>query len=163
MGGGFGGVWSLSAREPPTPTPPPTKTMRKQAMMGHRGPLAAASSTFWHESQRRLARHLDSVVLPGNESQDLLSDARRFLARQQWYADRGIPWRRGYLLHGVPGGGKTSLIGALAGELNARIFWLSLSTPGMNDALLNNREWGGGAAFWERATADPPPPPHSQC
>lgn len=53
------------------------------------------------------------------------------------YADRGIPWRRGYLLHGVPGGGKTSLIGAIAGELDAKVFWLSLGTPGMSDQALS--------------------------
>lgn len=40
----------------------------------------------------------------------LIADARDFLASEVWYAERGIPYRRGYLLHGVPGSGKTSLI-----------------------------------------------------
>jgi len=34
-----------------------------------------------------------------------LEDAREFLASEAWYTERGIPYRRGYLLHGVPGGG----------------------------------------------------------
>ena len=37
--------------------------------------------------------------------QALLEDAREFLASEAWYTERGIPYRRGYLLHGVPGGG----------------------------------------------------------
>lgn len=40
--------------------------------------------------------------------QALLEDAREFLASEAWYTERGIPYRRGYLLHGVPGGGRVA-------------------------------------------------------
>ena len=56
----------------------------------------------------------------------------------QWYADRGIPFRRGYLLHGVPGSGKSSLIHALAGALMLDIYVISLSASWMNDATLSS-------------------------
>ena len=49
------------------------------------------------------------------------------------YQDRGIPYRRGYLLHGPPGCGKSSFITALAGELQHSICLLNLSLRGMND------------------------------
>ena len=54
----------------------------------------------------------------------------------QWYADRGIPFRRGYLLHGVPGSGKSSLIHAIAGELMLDIYTLSLSSSWISDSTL---------------------------
>ena len=49
---------------------------------------------------------------------------------EDWYAERGIPYRRGYLLYGVPGSGKSSLVAALAGELDLNIYALSLSAKG---------------------------------
>lgn len=63
----------------------------------------------------------------------LIADAKDFLASEAWYAERGIPYRRGYLLYGVPGSGKTSLIHAIAGELSLDIYVVSLSAKGYAD------------------------------
>ncbi|KAI0298996.1 hypothetical protein B0F90DRAFT_1810747 [Multifurca ochricompacta] len=66
----------------------------------------------------------------------LVADAKDFLKSEKWYADRGIPFRRGYLLYGVPGSGKSSLIHALAGELMLDIYVVSLSSSWINDSTL---------------------------
>lgn len=50
----------------------------------------------------------------------------------------GIPYRRGYLLHGPPGCGKSSFITALAGELEYGICVLNLSERGLSDDRLNH-------------------------
>ena len=49
--------------------------------------------------------------------QPRLSDLHEFVRSAEWYIDRGIPYRRGYLLHGIPGCGKSSFVAALAGEI----------------------------------------------
>lgn len=50
----------------------------------------------------------------------------------------GIPYRRGYLLYGPPGCGKSSFITALAGELERGICVLNLSERGLTDDRLNH-------------------------
>jgi chaperone BCS1 len=50
----------------------------------------------------------------------------------------GIPFRRGYLLYGAPGSGKTSIIHSLAGELGLDIYIISLSKTGLDDTSLNS-------------------------
>ena len=49
---------------------------------------------------------------------------------------RGIPYRRGYLMHGPPGCGKSSFIYALAGHLSFDICMLSLNSEGLTDDRL---------------------------
>jgi chaperone BCS1 len=65
-----------------------------------------------------------------------VADVKDFLSRQQWYVDRGIPYRRGYLLFGPPGSGKSSFIQALAGELDFGVAMINLSEMGMTDDKL---------------------------
>lgn len=52
--------------------------------------------------------------------------------------DMGIPFRRGYLLYGYPGTGKSSFIRALAGELKVHLCLVSLNDKNMTDEDLNS-------------------------
>ncbi|KAH9854188.1 BCS1 N terminal-domain-containing protein [Lenzites betulinus] len=86
--------------------------------------------------QPRRKRPLRSVVLEDGVAEKIEHDVTAFLQRRRWYADRGIPYRRGYLLHGPPGSGKSSFIQALAGALNYDICVLNLSERGLADDKL---------------------------
>ena len=68
-----------------------------------------------------------------DQAEALLEDAREFLESERWYTERGIPYRRGYLLHGIPGGGKSSLVSAVASELKLPIYILQLSNELLTD------------------------------
>ena len=91
----------------------------------------------WRKADARPRRAIDSVVLDGDIRQRLLDDAQSFFVKRSWYAQMGIPWRRGYLLYGPPGTGKTSVAFALAGELRLNLCWLSLTNPKLNDQTIS--------------------------
>lgn len=88
--------------------------------------------------QPRRKRPLNSVILDEGVKERIVDDVKDFLSSGRWYYDRGIPYRRGYLLHGPPGGGKSSFIQALAGELDYDIAILNLSERGLTDDRLNH-------------------------
>lgn len=96
------------------------------------------SSTDWKKfGQPRRKRPLESVVLDSGVKERIVGDVKDFLASGSWYQDRGIPYRRGYLLYGPPGTGKSSFIQALAGELDYDIAILNLSERGLVDDRLS--------------------------
>ncbi|KAJ7171396.1 P-loop containing nucleoside triphosphate hydrolase protein [Mycena filopes] len=76
-----------------------------------------------------------SIILPKGLLDSLVQDAEEFLNSENWYVGAGIPHRRGYLLHGPPGTGKTSTIYALAGALNLEIYSLSLASSLVDDNI----------------------------
>jgi chaperone BCS1 len=88
------------------------------------------------EAKRK--RPLDSVVLERGVKERIVDDVQAFLAARTWYLDRGIPYRRGYLLYGPPGTGKSSFIQALAGHLDFNIAILNVSERGLTDDRLNH-------------------------
>lgn len=82
---------------------------------------------YWDNIGFKLPREVQSVILPDKLVDNVISDIDEFLISETWYRDRGIPYRRGYLLYGPPGTGKTSLIMAIASQLDWDISILNLS------------------------------------
>eukprot|EP01104_Vermistella_antarctica_P019373 TRINITY_DN7574_c0_g1_i1.p1 TRINITY_DN7574_c0_g1~~TRINITY_DN7574_c0_g1_i1.p1 ORF type:complete len:425 (+),score=79.09 TRINITY_DN7574_c0_g1_i1:204-1478(+) len=99
--------------------------------------------TGWGTEWRRFGyprrrRPLTSVVLEDGVAEGVVDDIKEFINNPSWYIDRGIPYRRGYLLYGPPGCGKSSFINAIAGELQYNVCVLNLSERGLTDDRLNH-------------------------
>src|SRR5271163_3253088 len=79
------------------------------------------------------------VILNESGKRELLKDIGDFLDQtaRQWYSNRGIPYRRGYLLYGPPGTGKSSLSFAIAGYFKLKIYIVSLNSLAMNEENLS--------------------------
>lgn len=98
--------------------------------------IRTAAWGSWQRIGYRIARPLSSLVFDDSVASDLLAEIRQFWAEQDWYANAGIPWRRGYLLTGPPGNGKSSLVMALSGELQAQLRIINLGAVSSDDTLM---------------------------
>ncbi|XDG05769.1 hypothetical protein ABKA04_005384 [Annulohypoxylon sp. FPYF3050] len=105
----------------------------------YRGTLKPGSmETTWQRCMARASRPFSTVILDEKVKQEIIEDVQDYLdpTTQRWYANRGIPYRRGYLLYGPPGTGKSSLSLALAGYFKMKIYIVSLSSITANEENL---------------------------
>jgi mitochondrial chaperone BCS1 len=92
----------------------------------------------WMRARLGNNRKLASVILKQGQKETIVADLKQFFASKLRYEELGIPWRRGYLLFGTPGTGKTSLVTALASDLSLNVCTLSLASPNITDERIGN-------------------------
>ncbi len=71
------------------------------------------------------------------DCQQMVQDVEVWLQSERWYNDRNISWQRNYLLYGLPGTGKTSVIRALAQHFDLPLH--SFVLPTMSDSDLKDQ------------------------
>lgn len=98
-----------------------------------------SSNTGWFKLKlTKNVRSLHSLVFQEGLFEDIMNDVKDFLGARGWYEARGMPYRRGYLLHGPSGCGKSTLVEALAGQLDYSIAYLDLGDPLLSDDILQD-------------------------
>ena len=91
---------------------------------------------YWNETDIK-SRKLESVFLPKSTKDRLLKFFEDFYSSESWYEDRGIPYRRGLLLHGKPGNGKSSIVSAIAAHLKKDLYYLNVGSVKSDEQLLS--------------------------
>lgn len=81
-----------------------------------------------------------------NHINEIIKELRHWLDSEQWYRKKHIPWRRGWLIFGPPGSGKTSLTRAIAEDFDLPVFVFDL-------ASMNNEEF---TRYWHRLDSHSP-------
>lgn len=73
-------------------------------------------------------RPVESVILHGNQTKDIVEHVDLFLKSEKKYGALGIPWHTGILLHGPAGTGKSSIASMLASAFQLDMYTVSLSS-----------------------------------
>ena len=96
--------------------------------------ITSQEGFYFQNLGKRSKREMDSIHLPIKHKDAIINDLDKFLKPEtkKRYNELGINYKRTYLLEGVPGTGKTSLITGLASKHNANIAIVSF-TPKMTD------------------------------
>jgi len=95
---------------------------------------------YWRPLNRKQKRSLDTIYLPKDTKSKIYNDFKKFLnpKTKQKYQEYGIPYKRNYLLEGVPGTGKTSLISALASEFDLNISIMSFNSKTTDNVFMTS-------------------------
>ncbi|RMZ14449.1 hypothetical protein D0860_02121 [Hortaea werneckii] len=95
---------------------------------------------WYGEGMSRHARDLAAVELEPGTKEPLVKDVEAYLhpKTRNYYINRGIPWRRGFLFWGPPGTGKTSFTTALAGHFKLDIYLIGLSSSTIDGQRLES-------------------------
>lgn len=80
----------------------------------------------WSRRDDLPPRELGSVILKAGQLERLVDDLTAFIGAESEYGRLSQPWHRGYLFHGAPGTGKTSVARALANHFAMPVHYLPL-------------------------------------
>lgn len=89
--------------------------------------ILSPDGTYWLTTGKIKNKSIENIILPESIKNKILTDLNTFNAKEDWYESTAIPYKRGYLFHGIPGNGKTSLAMALATLTKRDLYVLNLA------------------------------------
>ncbi|XP_072958633.1 AAA-ATPase ASD, mitochondrial-like [Typha angustifolia] len=100
-------------------------------------------SSNWHGYKKSTWSHVvfehpstfDTLAMHPDRKKDLIDDLTAFRNGKDYYAKIGKAWKRGYLLFGPPGTGKSTMIAAIANFLDYDVYDLELTSVKNNTEL----------------------------
>ncbi|CAM0151370.1 unnamed protein product [Urochloa decumbens] len=70
----------------------------------------------------------DMLAMDHHKKVEIMEDLNTFREAKEYHSKVGKAWKRGYLLHGPPGTGKSTMIGAMANLLRYDVYDLDLTS-----------------------------------
>ncbi|KAL4354766.1 hypothetical protein GQ457_06G037130 [Hibiscus cannabinus] len=91
--------------------------------------------TMWSHIVFEHPATFETMAMEPNKKKEIIEDLVTFSQSKEFYARIGKAWKRGYLLHGPPGTGKSTMIAAMANLLNYDVYDLELTAVKDNTEL----------------------------
>jgi hypothetical protein len=83
----------------------------------------------------------DDIFLPDNLKNEIKSSVEGFLNAKKIYEEAKVPWKRGILLYGLPGCGKSSIIKTIIGNYNFKPVTVQSGTQTTDDTITEAFEY----------------------
>ncbi|XVF62105.1 hypothetical protein PTKIN_Ptkin08bG0190700 [Pterospermum kingtungense] len=107
-------------------------TKTAQAILNNRESLSIYSydqeCSMWESAVFKHPAKFETLAMESEFKQSIMDDLDWFKGGKKVFENVGRAWRRGYLLHGPPGTGKSSLVAAIANYMRYDIYDLQLHT-----------------------------------
>lgn len=97
--------------------------------------VRVVGGTQWQSVNLDHPATFDTLAMDEEAQKTIMEDLERFVKRKEYYRRVGKAWKRGYLLFGPPGTGKSSLVAAMANYLNFDVYDLELTDVRSNSEL----------------------------
>jgi AAA+ superfamily predicted ATPase len=81
----------------------------------------------WKKYTFKTNKNFNNTIVSEDVNKYFIEDIKKFIDSEEFYMVKGLAFKRGYLLHGEPGCGKTSIIKTIANEYNLPIFIVDLN------------------------------------
>lgn len=94
-------------------------------------------SNWWRLAKEAPFRNPNTLFYEDELLSTITNECQVFLEKKEDYLSKGIPWRRGYILYGQPGNGKSSFVYGIATQLKLPIYIInSTQIEKLNDMML---------------------------
>lgn len=88
---------------------------------------SSMSRHLWQAIHFKHPSTFDTLAVEPSQLQTIKTDLDAFIAGKEYFRRVGRPWKRGYLLYGPAGSGKSSMIAAIANYLKWDVYDLELT------------------------------------
>jgi hypothetical protein len=114
------------------------ETLKEEGKKDKRRPRLHLLGTWYGSGSQEIPdRDLNSVVLATGQMERILEDMDKFLHSEKEYNRKGIPWHRGYIFHGEPGTGKSSLAKLLASHFGIDLYYYPIGSANSDLEITN--------------------------
>jgi ATP-dependent 26S proteasome regulatory subunit len=110
-------------------------TNHKEESVGNIEMYHSRSRGYWEKSSKIIGQTLENIFLPQEVKDTIVKHIDCFIANKERYLKFGRVYKQCFLLTGVPGAGKSSLIKAIAMKYNRPIYALTLTKKLEDESL----------------------------